>query len=235
VTSPFDRQLAARAAAVSALAWLVAAAVVAATDEGRGWAPRAGLVAALAPIAGAVGAWTALGVAALRGEVRALGAVGVPPGRIAVSAALGGVAPSLVGAFAAATPWIDLAALFPRAPSLEAWRRDGADLVATGLGLRVAPGGTMTFEGEAAALVAAGAPSRHLVALALVVAAIALPLAACAPRPNGRRLLALGAALALAIVLFQAVAAGRLAAAWLVVAPLALLVDAAPAYRLERA
>jgi hypothetical protein len=75
------------------------------------------------------------------------------------------------------------------------------------------------------------APSRHLVAIALLAAAIALPLATCAPRTNGRRLVALGAALALAIVIFQGVAAGRFAAGWLLVAPLALLADAALSYR----
>ncbi len=96
-------------------------------------------------MAGGLGAWAAFGVATLRGEVRALGALGVTPGRAAAFAVVGGAAPALIGGAAAATPWIDLGALFPRVPAIEAWkRRDGVDLVARGVGLRVAPGGAVT-------------------------------------------------------------------------------------------
>jgi hypothetical protein len=231
----FDKQLAARAAAVSGLAWLVAAVVVAATDEGQGWAPRAGLVAALAPIAGGIGAWTALGVAALRGEVRALAALGVPPARVSIGAACGGAAPALIGALLVAMPFVDLGALFPRPISSEGWERDGADLVARASGLRASPGGKLAFENIRSGFsLEAFRPSREAVAVALVAAAIALPLATSAPRGVWRRALALGAALAVAIAVFQAVAAGRVSAAWLAFAPLALLVDAAFAYHPAR-
>src|SRR5438067_373060 len=68
----YDRRLAARAAGIAGLAEMVALLVIVATDEGGPWALRLGIAAALAPVAGTMGALGAMRIAEGRGEVRAL-------------------------------------------------------------------------------------------------------------------------------------------------------------------
>ena len=90
-----DRSLAARAAAIAAIALAVAMLVTVATDEGGPWARRVGMLAALAPAAGALGAALTIRLSAARGELRALAALGVDPARAGMGAAAGG---ALLGA-----------------------------------------------------------------------------------------------------------------------------------------
>src|SRR4051794_3052746 len=97
VLSAWDRKVARRAAAIAALVALLALAVVAATDEGAPWSQRVGMVAALLPIAGSIGAIAAIRIAERRGELCALAAIGVDPVRAVRGAVLGGVVLGLIG------------------------------------------------------------------------------------------------------------------------------------------
>ncbi len=204
--------------------------VVAATDEGGPWIQRFGMTAALAPVAGALGAIAAVRIAAARGELRALAAVGVTPGRATLGAVVGGVAVGIAGPLAAAAGLADLAPLFPRAPAARAWVVEGGGLREATLGITVDAYGTLALGARAAAA------SSPLPAAAARVAVIALGLAAIVGpiwlvegegRGPARRAAVGAAAVAAAVAAFQLVAAGR-APAWVLLAgPAVLVMDVA--------
>jgi hypothetical protein len=226
LTLAYDKSLARRAAAVAVVAALVTLLVVAATDAGGPWPPRLGMTAALAPLCGALGALAAVRVAAARGELRALAASGAEPARAVRGAVAGGIAVGLLGPLVAASGVADLGSLFPRALDARRWIADGADLHELTLGLRVGPRGELALEAPRAAVGALPGGATAFTIVALGVAALACPAwtAAVAESP-ARRVAVGGAAVGAAIVAFQGVAAGRLPAAALTVAPLLLLTD----------
>src|SRR5262245_23971682 len=139
----YDRRTGARAAGIAAIAALVAALVLVATDEGGPWALRLGMLAALLPVAGTLGALGAIRVAAARGELRALAAIGVDPWRVSAGAVAGGASVGVLGPLAAALGVGDLAALFPRPVAARRWLVDGDGLRELALGVRVGARGVL--------------------------------------------------------------------------------------------
>lgn len=227
----YDRRTAARAAGLAAVSAAVAAVVTVATDGGAPWAMRVGLLAALLPVAGTLGALGAVRVAAGRGELLALAAVGVDPQRSTAGAAAGGAVAGVLGPLAAALGAGDLSALFPRPAVARRWVIDGDGLRELTLGVRVGARGAVTLVDRvpaAAQTIASSAPRFAIAALA--AAAIVCPIWAALPGvPAARRAIVGGAAMVLAVVMFQAVAAGRAPPAALLAAPLILVLDAAAA------
>jgi hypothetical protein len=226
----FDRRLAARAAGLAALALAVAALVIAATDEGGPWSLRLGMLSALAPVAGTMGTLAALSLSAARGELRALAAIGVAPGRASAGAVTGGVMVGLAGPTAAGIGLGDLAALFPRPPVAHRWIVDGDGLRELGLGVRVGARGALALDPPHPASAGALPPAAVLGAVVmLAAAALVCPAWAAGQGPARRRAAVAVAAVALSVGAFQGVAAGRLPAAALLAAPLLLLLDGAAA------
>ena len=243
MSSAWDLRLALRAAALAGITALFTLLIIAATDEGAPFARRLGMAAALGPIAGAVGALGAIRIAAGRGELRALAAIGADPPRAARGAILGAVLIAAIGPALAASGLADLGGLFPRPAAAHVWiARDGGMTELT-RGLRVEPGGVVArvaaTAGEAPGL-PAGAAAYTVIALAIAAVGVPLWTAAAAAWGAGStarlRVVVVGVlALLLAIVAFQAVAAGRLPAAALIGAPLILFLDGAAArYRARR-
>jgi hypothetical protein len=215
------------AAALAVGAALVALLVVVSTDEGASWARRLAMWAALLPAAGAIGAASATALARGRGELRALGALGVEPGRACRGAAVGGGLVAFVGPALAATGRADLAALFPRPDAPRAWSIDGAAAVREAtLGLRLAADGALSLEPARAAAPSAAGPAALAVVLALAVGALAFPLWASRWLDAARAALVGAGAVLLSLGAFHAVAAGLAPAAALFAAPALLLVDA---------
>jgi hypothetical protein len=243
MSSAWDVRLARRAAAIAGITALFTLLIIAATDEGAPFARRLGMAAALGPIAGAVGALAAIRIAAGRGELRALAAIGADPVRAARGAIVGGVLIAALGPALAASGVADLGGLFPRPAAAHVWiARDGGMSELT-QGVRVEAGGAVAR----IAATAGGAPglpagATVFTVIALAIAAVGVPLWTAAAATWGAGSAAgirvgVGAfALLLAIVAFQAVAAARLPAAALIGAPLILFLDGAAArYRARRA
>jgi hypothetical protein len=227
--SAYDRSLARRAAAIGGVSTLVAGVVVAATDAGGPWAQRLGMTAALAPLCGAAGTLATVRIAAARGEILALAAVGAGPARALLGAVAGGSAVGLLGAIVAASGAADLGPLFPRPPAARIWVVEGGALHEITLGLRAGAHGELAIEAPRAAVTGLPAGAAAFTILALAVAALACPawIAALPGATPARRAVVGVTAILAAIVAFQGVAAARLPAIALVVAPLLLLGDAA--------
>jgi hypothetical protein len=226
--SSWDLCLARRAAALGAVTAATALLVVAATDAGGPWSQRLGMTAALTPLCGALGTLAAVRVAAGRGELRALAAVGASPGRVVRGAAFGGSAVGLLGVLVAASGVADLSALFPRPAAARIWAADADGLHELTMGLHVGAHGELAMEAPRAASMGLPAGATLFAVVALVVATVACPAWLAAPVTTVRRRLGVGgAAVGVAIVAFQAVAAGRMPALTLVAAPLVLLGDLA--------
>src|SRR5690242_20944505 len=114
--TPYDWLLARRTIALGFLLGFVALAVMVATDETAStFAGRAGRFAAVAPLVGAGATFLSAQQARLRGETRALEAVGAMPLRATLGLLLGGVAVGALGPLLASLPAVDLGTLFPTA------------------------------------------------------------------------------------------------------------------------
>ncbi len=224
--SPWDLCLARRAATVAAVTVLLTLLVVAATDAGGPWPVRLGMTAALAPLAGAIGALAAVRVAAGRGELRALAAVGAEPARAVLGAALGGSAVGLLGAMVAASGLADLGALFPAPAAARRWMVDAAGLHELTLGLRIGAHGELALEVPRAVTSGLPAGATAFTLAALAGAALVCPAWLAVPGGSAPRRATVGAvAVAAAIAAFQGVAAGRAPAFVLAAGPLVLAVD----------
>jgi hypothetical protein len=242
MSSAWDLRLALRAAALAGITALFTLLIIAATDEGAPFARRLGMAAALAPIAGAVGALGAIRLAAGRGELRALAAIGADPVRAARGAIVGGVILAALGPALAVSGAADLGGLFPRPAAAHVWIASEGGMTELTQGLRVEPGGAIarvSASAREAPVLPAGAALFTVAALA--IAAIGVPLWTAAAAAWGAGSAALSRvgigvlALLLAIVAFQAVAAGRLPPALLIVPPFILFLDGVGArYRARR-
>ncbi len=231
----WDRSLAGRASAFAGLGALLLLLIVATTDEGAPWALRLGMVAALLPVAGALGTAATIRLAEARGELRALAALGVDPARVVRGAVVGGALIALVGAALAASGLADLRGLFPRPTATALWIVDGAGMRERALGITLGPGGVLgrvAPEGPSVGTLPAGIPVWTV--LTIVLSALAGPVWTGAPGLGLRRLTAGMIALLGAVIAFQAVAAGRLPAPALLACPLILLIDGALARYLAR-
>lgn len=230
----YDAALARRALVLGALAALLVVIVQVTTDGGLPWGWRLAMCAALAPAAGAVGTLVTVRVAELRGEARALGALGVRPLRAVRGAILGGAAVGLLGVALLACPAADLGALFPRPAEARAWSFDAdGGMSEPSLGVRLDPSGSVRLARSAPAEPPRPpAPPRAIVASAFLLLALILPAWIALPSSAARRLGVAVLGLGATIVSFQLVAAGRASSLGLLLAPLLLALDlAARAWR----
>lgn len=231
----WDRSLARRASAFAGLGALLLLLIVATTDEGAPLRQRLGMVAALLPLAGALATGATIRLAAARGELRALAALGVDPVRLVRGAVVGGALVALLGAGLAASGVAELGGLFPRPTAVLRWQAEGQGMRELGQGLGLAPGGVLSRAAPMDPGVHA-LPPRVLpwTVWTIVLSALAGPLWTGAPGLGPRRLAAGLLAVLGAVVAFQAVAAARLPPAALLAAPLILLIDGALARYLAR-
>jgi hypothetical protein len=224
----WDRLLGRRAATIGMIVSLVVVLVVATTDEGASWHRRAAMCAALAPVAGSLGALAAERIAIARGELSALCAIGVSPSRAALGAILGGTALSLAGACIAASGWADLSALFPTAPPARAWMlADSGAMQEPSLGIVLSPAGDLSiFAARAPATLSTLPPgAAAFAAVALALSAIACPPWTILAETAARRAIVGTLALASMLVSFHLVGAARAHPLMLLLAPVTLLVD----------
>jgi hypothetical protein len=225
----YDALLARRTAALGLLlSALVYLAMIGTDDTASTHAGRLGRLSALASLAGAGGAFLALAQARSRGEMRALGLAGLTPARASLGAVIGGAAVGLAGAAMTLAPGVDLTPLFPHAlPTEGGWVLDGAAWVDGVHAVRVAADGVVTRVGAPSAVeLAESAPPSAATAIALALAALAVPLWAVAWGPPVRRAFVGFAVASAAVFVFHLVAAHRSSAMTLVLPPLLLLVDA---------
>ena len=234
ILTAYDRLLARRTVSLGVALTLLALALMFGTDDGAStFAGRIGRLAALVSLAGGGGAFIATEQARSRGEMRALGAAGVPPVKAAMGAVVGGTALGALGPVLALLPSVDLTPLFPRVvPSGMDWVRQGDAW------LDVARGTVVRATGELARVAVAVPPSiadrpvdRAATALALIFAALAFPLWATATSSALRRASVGLAVAAAAVGVFHLVAVHRVSALALAVPPAALLLDAAFLHR----
>lgn len=229
--TPFDRKLMLRSLAYTAMAAVVATAVVAATDEPLSTSRlRVARLAAFLPALAAIGCGIALRHAESRGEGRALAALGVSPLRSALGALLAGWAVGLAAVLLVASPWADLRSLFPVALSVPPWVRAGSGFVNPAYGILAREAG-LEFSASARPPSAQVVPGVRAALAAIAPLAAVLPLWQSAPIAASSRLFGGAGALGLLLGLLHAVAAGRSAELWLPVASLPLAAQAALAHR----
>jgi hypothetical protein len=221
----FDRSLFLRMLAVTGILLVATIGVVVLTDEpGSTAAMRVARVAAFTPALSVVATLLCLEQARDRGELRALGALGVSPWRAAQGATLAGW---LVGALAAlvlVSAWADPSSLFPVLPELYGWRSQGTRLVESLRGVAVASDGSLVLSPATGLRMTANAAHSWVATAAIGSHALVAPPWAASPMSVGARLAGLFAGVALTVALFHAFAAGTASAWWLVLgaAPLGL-------------
>src|SRR5438132_1006925 len=106
--TPWDLRVGLRAAVTAFVALGVVCLIGAATDEGAAWVTRLARTLPLAPAAGALGAYLALGSARARGELVALESLGRPPSANAFGAACGGALAVAIAAATVMAPSVDV-------------------------------------------------------------------------------------------------------------------------------
>ncbi len=133
----------------------------------------------------------------------------------------------LSGTGVAGTGLADLEALFPREVAIRQWTVEGGGLREATLGLRIGAHGELMMEVPRAVAGRLPAGATGFALAALVAAAVGCPAWVAVAGGSVARRAAVGTvAVAVAIVAFQGVAAGRVPAWVLVVAPLVLMGDA---------
>jgi hypothetical protein len=221
----FDRVVALRAAAYTALVLALSLGVIIVTDEPFStWRMRTARLTAFVPALAALGSGAALAQARARGELRALAALGATPFRLGLGAMVSGWLTGGLAVALLASPWADVAALFPAVSATSEWRAEGAFLVDVGHGIVAAENGWLEFLPVHEAKALLKGPGVVEAELAVLPLAMVAPVWIAAPMTLLTR--AFGAALtvALAVALLHGVAAQRIAEPWLVAAaaPLAL-------------
>lgn len=180
----WDARVAARSLALAAIALAVAWLVTATTDEGGvAWGVRAGRTLPIAPVCAALGTVIALGQLRVRGEIRALEALGRSPVQNALAAVAGGATTALVAAaLMAASARVDIDGFFPVARHGVAYKYEAGGFVDHGGGWRIERDGAIArVEADPPALVAAALLPRYARAAAAMTTALsglALPLLA---------------------------------------------------------
>lgn len=224
--TPYDRALGVRTLLLGAGLSALALGVVVITDEaGSTAAMRAARMAAFLPALALVAAAVVLAAARARGEVHALLSLGVTPRRAALGAALGAWALGGVAVALLASGASDPRSLLPHVAAPASWVAQSGSFVATDAGVRVSDSGVVTFLGRAAATPLPGAPARGAALLAIAPFALVGPLWLTAQIGRAARSGALVVSVLACIALLHAVAAARVAAPWLVLAVLPLLVQ----------
>jgi hypothetical protein len=223
----FDRLLARRSLAFTALAFAVAIGVTISTDEPYSTLRmRVARLCAFAPALSAIGAAVTLAQARARGELRALEALGVAPFRIARGPMVTGWALGLVAALVLVSPFADPGSLFPALAAPAHWVVDKGALFDPVSGVRVLRDGSLELGKSAPALGAAFVPSGFVALLVVAPLSLFLPPWTGAQLGVFARLLAALFTLAAVVVLLHAAAAGRIHPAWLIAGALPIGVQA---------
>ena len=227
--SPWDLRLAARTAALSAVALMVVVLVEWITDERGVASPGTGGrsigVLPLVPLAGAIAVLVALAPAVTSGELRALASLGAPPWRGRLAPIVTASALAIVSAMAIGAGAMDVRPLFPRsAPASDVRATTGADGTTTFSSERrhVHVGADDVLVRDAMVQPDAGSSdlpnhARAATALAVALAGIALATWVSSPmRKRPIRTLLVGVAYAVGLVASFQVAGARAAPAMLV-------------------
>lgn len=236
---PSDAHQARRAFAMSALAFVVALLLSAASDEGGvAWATRLTRALPIAPFAAALGVWLTLSSRRAKADALALEATGRSPKRNSAGAVVGGATFALLFALVLAMwPRLDVAAIFPAFPASPHIAWNGAAFVDTERGLRFEEDGAVAAAPEIVATSHDDVPSapreRTAASLALALAAVAFPLlaGAFARHVSARAVASVGVVVLATIVAFDAVASGRASPFVVVLPPAALSLFAWLEYR----
>jgi len=209
----------------SALSVLVYGVMLATDGEMASTSQKVGRLAVLAPAMGGLAALLAKAQAGLRGETRALAALGVHPSRACLGALMALGLVGLVGAVVIGLGAGDISGLFPRLPG-GVWLPwgDGGWAMAEA-GVKISSTGEPMLTG-ADDLPPAIGPCRAAVAACIVSTTAALTDWVREPLGSWERIAAVTVAGLGTIVLFHAVAAERLPAWSLGVAPVPLVVHA---------
>src|SRR5579859_4746588 len=176
----WDKQTAARALGIAALAMAVAWLLTAATDEGGvAWGERLARVLPLSPACAGVGTWLALARGRARGEARALETLGRSPWQRAWAAIVGGAAPAVVAGLAVGfVASVDLRAFYPALERGSPFQLEGEVFVDRVRGVAVAADGALVplpkQEGPGGAAGSVPSPSSRLPAGGRAAAAFAL-------------------------------------------------------------
>ncbi|MCA9644014.1 MAG: hypothetical protein H6718_34375 [Polyangiaceae bacterium] len=230
--NPHGKTQLARTLLFGAALYALAGGLTWATDEvGASWGQRAARIGALGPLLAGIATWLSGQLSRLRGEARALLALGVSPSRLERGAVAGGWILAALGLVLALGPWATQASLFPAFESGRNWQVLTGGTLVDPLGARFDPRLGLT-----PGPVIAPAPG---VSYWTASVGLLLPLVLAVPpwvvdlRPSARRLTLAAAALlasvAGALWLLHGVAASRLPWPLLLLTPLPLGIE----YRLR--
>jgi hypothetical protein len=232
---PFDRTLGLRALGMTLVGLALALGVVVATDEPYSTAGmRVARLSAFTPAIAALGAAAALGEAGARGELRALGALGATPFRAGLGAMLAAWFAGAVALGFLASPLADPSSLFPAIGVRHAWAPDARGLVDEASGLRILPSGALEILAITNPASGPSTPRTASALFAVTPLAIVTPIWVTSPLRLWARTTVALLALAVVVFLLHAVAAERLAPAWLVLAAAPLAVQAAAGHLVRR-
>jgi hypothetical protein len=196
----------------AASASLLAALVGAATDEGGvSLGERASRVAPVVPVCCALAAYVSLAPAVARGELIALAAAGVRPGRAVVAAVAGATLFAVLTALAIFGDVLSPSAFYPVVPKVSVFTYEGGCFVDAGRGVAVdMTGAISSIEQAATAAGDAGLPrgARWVssVSTLLLGAGFSLSFARTLLRDAGRMTLITGVLAAAALGAFQSAA-----------------------------
>jgi hypothetical protein len=209
----WDTRLFLRSFVFAASASVLAALVGAATDEGGvAWSERASRVAPVVPVCCALAAYVSLSAAVARGELVALAAVGIRPGRAVLAAAAGATMFAAVTAGGIFAGVLSASAFYPVVPKASVFIYDGARFVDASRGIAVEMSGAMSDLERTADMAAseAGLPrgARWVSALSTLVlgAGFSLAFARTLVRDAPRMILVTSFLGALALGAFQSAA-----------------------------
>ncbi len=216
--TPWDLRLAARTAALSAIALSIVGLVEGITDErgvaAAGTGGRAIGVLPLAPVAGAIAVVIALAPTVASGELRALAALGCSPWRARVAPVVCALSLALVAGIGIAAGAVDVAALFPPPIPASDYRIEGDAFVSDRRRVRIGLDDRLERTGTVPAVESTPTTrdrrKRIAAATAIALAGVALALWAAAPmkRRFGRAVVTLTAWAVGEILAFQAAGAG---------------------------
>jgi hypothetical protein len=226
--SPYDWLLARRTAALGVALGALVFIVMVGTDEGLATlGGRLGRLAAFVSLAGGGAAFIATEQARSRGELRALGAAGVPPVKASLGAIVGGAGVGALGPVLALARGVDLSPLFPRAsPFGGTWTPQGDTWLEAARGIVVRASGELEMVGAMDLARALPDPvPRATTATAFALAAIGFPLWATARGSSVHRAAVVLAVALASVAVFHLVAAGRMPPAALVLPPSCVLLD----------
>jgi|RhiMethySRZTD1v2_1073278.scaffolds.fasta_scaffold17722_6 hypothetical protein len=211
----FDRLLARRAFAYTALALVIAIGVTIATDEPYSTIRmRLARWCAFAPGLCAVGSAIALGQARARGELRALEALGVAPLRAGRGPMIASWLLGLVACVLLVTPWADASALFPVLSVPGRWVVDAGALVDPVNGIRVLRDGSLALSAGQAGPGTAFVPSGPAALFVVVPLALLMPPWSSAKMSWLFRLAGALFTFGAVVVLLHAAAATRVGPVW---------------------